>query len=148
LHHAVEWSNNFAGEIVKLGLDVISLVGGQVRELVEFHIVEAVSLSVVLLDDFVVLCEIFEKRREFICSAGKLFAVLSQVFQVGLLNLGAEPALKRKQVNGRDTLASAEDGSEAAHSSDCADDHEFAEAGPVSSSLLLLLRFHYKLLLL
>jgi hypothetical protein len=147
LHHAVEWSNHFAGEIVKLGLDVISLVGGQVRKLVEFHIVEAVSLSVVFLDDFEVLCEIFELRREFI-SVGILFAVLSQVFQVGLLNLGAVPALKRKQVNGRDTLASAEDGSEAAHSSDCADDHEFAEAGPVSSSLLLLLRFHYKLLLL
>jgi hypothetical protein len=147
LHHAVEWSDHFAGEIVKFGLDVLSLVGGQVRELVELHIVEAVSLSVVLFDDFEVLCEIFELRREFI-SVGILFAVLSQVFQVGLLNLGAVPALKRKQVNGRDTLASAEDGSEAAHSSDCADDHEFAEAGPVSSSLLLLLRFHYKLLLL
>jgi hypothetical protein len=92
----------------------------------------------VLLDDFVGLSKVLKISFDLI-SVGLLLAELCTVFNISLLNLGALFCLKRKQGDLRVALALAKDGSKAADNYDCPDDHEFAEAGPVSSFLLLFL---------
>lgn len=98
------------------------------------------------LDDFVTLGKIFEIISDLI-SVGILLAVLCQVFNIGLFNLGAVRGLKRKQVNRGNTLPYAEDCSDTAESYYCTDNHKLAEAGPVTSSLLFLLRLHNNIIL-
>jgi len=136
------WSQAVRGlipvELVKLGVNVHQLGEWEVRELVKLHIVEAVSVSIVLLDDFVGLSKVLKISFDLI-SVGILLAKPCTVFNIGLLNLRILFGLKRKQGDLRVALASAKDGSKAADNYDCPDDHELAEAGPGSCLLLLFL---------